>query len=101
MIVGLSPKSGMRRSLEQANRTRLRKERLLESSRNIIHRAGLSLRDEKGAIKGWESPTEAPAVGNLNFVRVSSCRGRTGEYVRLNPELVERGRNLEASTIEN
>jgi hypothetical protein len=42
MIVGLSPTSGMRRSLEQANRTPLQKERLLESSRNIFHRAGLS-----------------------------------------------------------
>jgi hypothetical protein len=42
MIVGLSPTSEMRRSQGQTNRTRLRKERLLESSRNLIHRAGLS-----------------------------------------------------------
>gem|GEM_PF-6335094 len=42
MIVRLNPTSGMRRLLEQANRTPLRKERLLESSRNINHRADLS-----------------------------------------------------------
>jgi hypothetical protein len=42
MIVRLSPTSGMRRSLEQTNRTLLWKGRLLESSRNIIRRADLS-----------------------------------------------------------
>ncbi len=81
MIVGLNLTSGMRRPPEERSRPRQWKGRLLVSSRIIVHRVGLNGGIDKDPPKDGNHLTKGPVAGNLNIVRVSSCRGGTAEYV--------------------